>query len=207
MSTSASVLPAATADGDARARKQATAPGVAFVRDFVPPPAVPRVSSVEEEAYDRGLADGERRALELHEAAASARIARLSAAIADVAALRPTVFKQAERDIVMVAVELARRIVRREIGVNPELLLDLGRQAASKLAGAGVATIEMAPDVFAAVARSASAFETGPVEVLENRQLLPGACQVRSSAGIVNISLDAQIQECLDALFTGDGAR
>src|SRR5262245_60533488 len=106
----------------------------AQVRDFVLPEAANSGSaSVEREAYDRGFADGRRAGSEATAAAVAARVARLSAAINEISALRSGLIKSSEQDIVRLSLAIARRILGREATSNPALLLGLAHAAAAKL--------------------------------------------------------------------------
>ncbi len=82
-----------------------------------------------DEAYARGLADGEKKGL----AAAQARVTKALAVIdkitgevRDVAALAPSIL---EENIAALAVIVARQIVAREVSVARELVADLVRRA------------------------------------------------------------------------------
>jgi hypothetical protein len=149
MSTSASLV----ANTDVTATSAPwlrSAQSTAQVRDFVLP-NTPKTGSpsVEREAYERGFADGHRTGTETSAAAVAARVARLSAGIAEISSLRTGLLKSSEQDIVRLSLAIARRILGREAAADPSLLLNLARAASAKLAGTGVISIEMHPTEFA----------------------------------------------------------
>jgi flagellar assembly protein FliH len=203
MSTSATlVLPELAITPDVW---RASVPGAATVRDFVLPPAESRTASAEREAYDRGFADGRQQATDAQAAVIAARVAKLVATINEVASLRTTMIKRSEQDIVRLALAMAGRILNREAAADSALLLTLAREATGKLAGTGVVSIEMHADDLAAI--PADLKETGPVRAIENSDLPVGSCLVRSAAGSIDVSLDAQLQEIADALLNDDPSR
>ena len=62
---------------------------------------------------------------------------RLARAIDELAGLRPRLRQEAEADLVQLALAIARRVLRREIAVDPEALHGPGDGGAWEIAGAG----------------------------------------------------------------------
>lgn len=205
MSTSATVVTTASSTAATPLWKNPLVPGSALVRDFVPPSAAARSTAAEREAYDRGFTDGQRRTVEQQQAAVNAQVSRLSSAVSELASLRPGVLQRANHDVVTLALVLTKSIVRREIRLDPGLILELGSAAAARLNEGGVATIEVSPDLYNALMDAGRASDSGPVSLVENPKFPAGTCLVRAASGAVNLSLDAQIQELFDALLESAG--
>jgi len=207
MSTSAAVI-ASVAVETTQPWHRTAPPAGAIVRDFVMPAATTsRGVTLEQEAYERGRADGHRQATESAAPGVAAMIARLSSAIQEIADLRTGFLKRSEQDVVRLALEVAKRVLQREASSDPSLLLEIARRAVEKVATGRLVTIEMHPDGLAAVTAEARSETEGPIDLVANPRLAPGACVVQSTAGAVDVSIDAQIQELLDTLLRDDAAR
>jgi flagellar assembly protein FliH len=169
------------------------------IREFaLPGLSAERTAALEQEAFARGYADGVRAA----EAAAAARIdellGRLSAAIHEIAALRPEVLRQTERDVVRLAIAMAERMVQRHIDANPAALAAMARAAVAKLGSRVVATVHLHP---ADHARVGAGDPHGSIELKADPQIPPGGVMVRSAFGAIDASLEAQVRELTRALL------
>lgn len=208
MSTSAAVVTALPLEGVRRLSHEKLLSVVPQVREFIAPPAAPvRTVTAEQEAYERGLADGHRRGAEVSAASVAATIARLSASIREIENLRTAFLKRSEQDIVRLSLAIAHRVLQRETSVDPGLLLQLARAAVEKLSTTSLVTIEMHPDDLAAASADTTKSTLGPVELVANPRLTRGACVVQSSAGTIDLCINSQIQEILDTLIRDDAAR
>jgi len=164
-----------------------------------------RAAAAEEQAAERGFADGERAGQAAARMRADAMLARLTATIDDIAGLRTGMLRASEHDVVRLAIAIAERIVRREVQTDRALLLTMARAAARKLGDHSLVTISMHPDDFLAVASSRrSASDDGPVRLEASAGLLPGACVVQSSLGTIDVGVESQIREVVRGLLDAD---
>jgi flagellar biosynthesis/type III secretory pathway protein FliH len=174
----------------------------AGLREFaLPGLSEERAAAVEQEAFARGYADGARAA----ETAAAARIdemlARFADTIREVAALRAGVLQGTEREVVRLALAMAERMVRRQIDADPAVLVSIARAAAAALGSRVVATIHLNPADHARVAEGDS---PGSIALRADPQVPRGGVVVRSDAGTIDASVDAQIRELTRALLGDD---
>src|SRR5581483_308379 len=98
-------------------------------------------------AFDSGLREGEAAARQRLEADVRQSIEQLGFAVAEVAASRAEAIRRAEADVVRLAIEIARRILHREVSVDPAALGALARAALEKLAGQRVCRVRLHPDL------------------------------------------------------------
>jgi flagellar assembly protein FliH len=166
-----------------------------------------RVAAAERDGYDRGYLEGGLAGEAEARQHAGAMLGRLTATIAEISALRTGLLAQTEQDIVRLAVAIAERIVRREVQINPQLLVSVARSAARQLGDKAVATIRLQPDDLATVvAQRESSPESGPIRLAADLSLPPGGCIVESALGSIDASLDAQIREVLRELLGDEAA-
>lgn len=165
------------------------------------------LAALERDAFAKGYAQGERAGVEAGNRRGDAMVRRLGETLEELASLRQTLLQQSERQLVQLALAVARRIVRREVAADDELLMALARVALDKLGEAGQATIRLHPEDFTrAAARGAERWEAAHVTVVADAAVSRGGCLVESPFGFVDASIDAQFQELARALLDGETA-
>lgn len=170
--------------------------------------AAERIAAIEREARERGFAAGEREAREAAHARIEAALARFANTIDRIAALRGDLLRQSERDLVRLAIAMAERIVRREVQLDRDLVLTMARAAIARLGDTAIATIRLNPDDLAALsARLEIRTATGPIRLVEDPRIASGGCFVESDLGVVDATIEAQLQELRSALFDEDERR
>lgn len=163
-------------------------------------------AAIERDAFAQGYAQGERAGAAAAAAGGEAMLQRLEQTIGELQTLRAEMIDKTERQVVQLAIAMARRIVHREISLDPELLSAMARVALNRLGAAAAATIRLHPDDYAATAagdRDARA-EHSLVRVVADPAVRRGGCQVQSEFGSIDVSADAQIQELATALLGRD---
>jgi flagellar assembly protein FliH len=186
-----------------------SAPAAAQPQRRLPDPAEQEahLAALERDAFAKGYAQGERAGLEAGNKRSDAMLRRLGETLEELASLRQSLLHHSERQLVQLALALAKRIVRREVGADEELLAALARVALDRLGNAGPATIRLHPDDFArAAARGADRWAAAHVTVVADPAVSRGGCLVESPFGFVDASIDAQFQELARALLDGDTA-
>src|SRR5690348_7959400 len=86
------------------------------------------------QAQRAGYQEGESAARNQMQAETRQAIERLGRAAEELAALRPQLRNQAERDLVRLAVAIARRVLRRELTIDPGAIEGLVKAALEQLA-------------------------------------------------------------------------
>jgi flagellar assembly protein FliH len=163
------------------------------------------LAALERDAFAKGYAQGERAGVEAGNRRGDAMVRRLGDTLEELASLRRTLLQQSERQLVQLALALARRVVRREIAADEQLLMALARVAVDKLGDAGPTTVRLHPEDFArAAARGAERWAAAHVTVVADPVVSRGGCLVESPFGFVDASIDAQFQELARALLDGE---
>lgn len=173
---------------------------LAATEDDPPAPAEPSIEERLADAESRGFAEGQMAA----EAAMAAERARLAATVADVAALRRRVLDLAEHEVMQVASGMARRILHREVQLDPDILLAMARVALGRLGDQVAAVVSLHPQDLAAVS---SSLPSGAGLRLEADASLPrGGCRIKAEHGEIDLGVDAQLDE-LSRLLLGETTR
>jgi flagellar assembly protein FliH len=148
------------------------------------------------QARAAGAAEGETTGRNRAAAELQPVIERLSAAMAELAGLRARLRREAEADTIQLALAIARRVLRRELAVDPEALHGLILGALEKLESREISRVRVHPSQTAAVAaalRKAPGGET--VEVIADGRCEPGAAIFETPRGNLDASVDTQLQE------------
>ena len=147
-----------------------------------------------EGAYARGDAAGRAAATGELRAAADAGQAAFGRAIESLAAYRTRLRHDAQRDLVELALAIARRIVRRELTVDPEAIAGLARAALDRIDAGEVSRVRLHPAQAEAAAAYLARLSPG-IEIVADRKLEPGPAVFETARGAFDAGFDTQIAE------------
>ncbi|HLK49925.1 MAG TPA: FliH/SctL family protein [Bryobacteraceae bacterium] len=212
MATLSRVLPGADSDVEAVTWRTSGS------RPAAPPPARPRgpavpsgsppltpVGNAELEAqvhqqlqvaFESGVREGETAARQKLEAEVCAAVERLAQAAADVAATRGQVIRRAEADVVQLSIEIARRILHRELSVDPAALAALVRGALEKLAGQQVCRVRVHPEQEPLLRATLAQLGRGAdIEIVTDAAQSRGGALFETANGLLDASVETQLRE------------
>jgi flagellar assembly protein FliH len=149
-----------------------------------------------EEAYRRGFQEAESASAREAEARTESAAARFAHAAADLATFRPRLRREAEGELVNLALAIAKRILRREIQMDPEALLGLVKAGLERVNRSDLLRVRIHPDFTGIVGNYLTANSAGAaVNVIPDKTLERGAAILETVRGRVDASIDAQLQE------------
>lgn len=163
------------------------------------------LAALERESFARGYEQGERAGLEAGSARVQAMLGRLAQTIDDLAQVRREMIRQTERQMVQLALAVAKRIVRREIALDHDLTRTMARLALERLGDSTAVTVRLHPDDLAAIGGVGADWDRPHVKVVADRDVARGGCLVESDFGCVDGSVEAQFQEIARALLADEG--
>ena len=168
------------------------------------------LASLEREAFAKGYAAGERAGVEAGTKRADAMLRRIAQTIEELSGLRTTIQRETERQMVDLALALARRVVGRELTLAPDLVAAMAHVALQRLGENSPATIRLNPDDYSTVVSHRGAqWEGAHVSVVPDSAVARGGCLVESDFGVIDASAEAQLGELARALLgeASPGAR
>ena len=140
----------------------------------------------EGEAAGRAAAQNELRPL----------VERFARTIDELAAMRPRLREQAEGDLVRLAVAIARRVVRRELTIDPQAITGLVKAALEQLSAGEHIRIRVHPEDEAAVRNCLAAVgRAASVEVSGDAALERGSAILETERGNLDASAETQLAE------------
>lgn len=147
------------------------------------------------ESYQRGFSEG--RTIGHDQAAAELKpvMDRLSRSLADLAAIRSRVRKTAEADLLKLAIAVARRVLHRELTLDPGSIEGLIRVALEKLESRELCRVRVHPDQEPVIRTLLARFSAAPVELIPDPALQCGDVLFETAHGTLDGSIEAQLQE------------
>lgn len=121
---------------------------------------------------------------------------RLSRSIEELAGCRLRYRQETEREVVQLSLEIARRILRRELTVDPEAILGLLRAGLESVSLREVLEVRIHP-AYAEVVRNALQRMGAPaaISIVGDPHLEPGAVSVETRRGGFDASAETQLEE------------
>jgi flagellar assembly protein FliH len=148
------------------------------------------------EAHAAGVREAESSAKTRAAAEVQAVIEKLGHSIAELSQMRIRLRKQAEADTIKLSLAIAKRVLRREVAVDPDAMRGLLIAALEKLQTQEIHRVRASAGQAAAIAaalRQAAAHAR--IEVIPDGTLTPGSVVFETNQGNLDASVDSQLQE------------
>lgn len=151
-----------------------------------------REQQAREEGRQQGIREGETAA----SARLSALLEKLARTIQEVAGARSRYRHEAEQDVVRLATAIARRILHRDLAVDPGALLGLVKSAFEKLDAREVQRVRVHPDHTSIVKDYLDRIGAPQrIEVQADASLELGGAAVETARGMLDASIGTQLEE------------
>jgi len=148
------------------------------------------------QAADAALQDGIRRGREEAAADVKPMLERLARSTADLSALRDRVRRQAEHDLVKLALAIAKRVMHRELAIDPDAMQGIVRAALDRLQNRDVDRLRVHPNHVGSVRACLEEAGRAPaIEVVADPALNAGDAVFETSLGELDASVDSQLRE------------
>jgi flagellar assembly protein FliH len=162
------------------------------------------LASAREQAYREGLEAGRRQA----QAVLEAERAELKTLIADVNELMQDFEQTLAGDVLSMALEVAKQIVRAALRVKPDLVMAVVREAIASLPGLSEQTVLLLNPADAALVRKAleddPALATLPWKIVEDPHIERGGCRLETPTTEVDGALETRWRRVVASLGRDD---
>ncbi len=137
-----------------------------------------------------------------------ATLRRYSDAILEIGKLRSQLFQQVEREVVKLAVEVAKKIVHREIQVDRQIIQTLVKVALSHVAEKSAVTVHLHPVDYAYVLEHRAELSEGSedgreVVLLADKSIERGGCLIQTECGDIDARIEEEFREVERSFFEG----
>ena len=157
-----------------------------------------RESSVEQRiraAHAAGVREGEMSGQRRAAAELQPVIDRLCRSIDEIGGLRARLRAEAERDLVQLALAIARRVLGRELAVDPDAIHGLVLGALDKVKSLEICRVRVHPAQAAAVTACLRRATPAVAEVVADAACAPGTVILETERGSLDASVESQLQE------------
>ncbi len=147
------------------------------------------------EAREAGRREGEAAGRAQASAALQPVLEKLTQSIQEIAALRPQLIRAATAELLDLSLAIARRVLHRELSVDPGALEALVAGALQRLAAQEICRIRIHPELEAQLRQALGRAGRGALPVLADATLEPGALLLETTRGKLDASLETQLAE------------
>jgi len=180
----------------------------AAVRNPDPTPSPPEVdlAQVEKTAYENGFRQGEKAGMEIAEKKVEVLMRRYAEAIDEVGRLRRNLYSQVEREVVKLAIEVAKKIVHREIQADREIIQTLVKVALSHVAERSAVTVHLHPLDYTYVLEHRAELSSGQeggreIVLLADKAIERGGCLIQTECGDIDARIEEEFREVERGFF------
>jgi flagellar biosynthesis/type III secretory pathway protein FliH len=170
-----------------------------------PKPALD-LAHLEKTAYENGFLQGEKAGMEIAEQKVEAVMRRYAESILEVGKIRSTIYPQVEREVVKLAIEVAKKIVHREIQADKEIIQTLVRVALSRVAEKSAVTIHLNPidyEFLLEYRAELSQNEGREIALLADKSIERGGCMIQTECGEIDARIEEKFREVEHSFFEG----
>jgi flagellar assembly protein FliH len=151
---------------------------------------------IEREAYHRGFTEGKTVGQQQAGAELQSVLDQLGRSLATLSSLRSRIRGEAEGDLLKLAISIARRVLHRELTLDPESMEGLIRVALDKLQSRELCRVRVHPDQEQAIRKSLDRFSNSQkVELIADSSLQCGDVLFETAHGNLDASIESQLGE------------
>jgi flagellar assembly protein FliH len=123
--------------------------------------------------------------------------------VAELAAAREQFSAGVERELVELALQIAKKVVAREVSIDREIALTLVKVSLGKLHNRAVAEIHLNPEDYTYVKNHLDKLDyRGQIELIEDKSIGIGGCLVHTETGDIDARIESQFDEISHGLLT-----
>jgi len=158
------------------------------------------IAQLEKNAWEQGFREGQKSVSETGEKSASSMLEQFSKSLEELRSLRRGVLSTSEREVIRLALEVARKIVKREITIDEEIILTLVRVALKRVSDQTLFTVRLNPKDCSIVKRhqsmgNAADILNDGIRLAEDPLISRGGCVIETESGLVDARVEEQFRE------------
>lgn len=172
---------------------------------FRPPKANP--VDIEREAFEKGFASGEKAGYEMGKQKAALLLDHLENLFQEMSTLKEKMLSELEPQMVVLAITMARKILREELSTHPEIIEKMVKEAINKISKTGPITIKVNRSLYDLLVEKKEEYqELFPDLIFELDPKGPnGGAVVHSLSEEVQTDLDFQLSNIIEELRNHSG--
>jgi flagellar assembly protein FliH len=171
-----------------------------------PPKPEIDLTSLERNAYENGFGQGEKSGLAAIDQKMDAVMKRHAEAVVELGRLKAALYAQVERQVVKLAIEVAKKIVHREVQVDRDIIQTLVHVTLAHVAEKTPAIIHVNPADYTYLSERQSELsqaEARNISLVSDKSIERGGCLVETDYGDIDARLEEKFHEVEQAFFEG----
>lgn len=158
--------------------------------------------AIEQAAHEKGLQKVEEIVQERVNENLNEIRENLSNTIENLTALETNIIEQLDDDLVKLALEIAKKVVRREVSIDREIALTLVQVSLKRLQDRTIAEVHLHPQDYAYVEANREKLKfRGSVELIADDSISIGGCLIHTETGDIDARLKSQFDEISHGLL------
>jgi flagellar biosynthesis/type III secretory pathway protein FliH len=155
-----------------------------------------QAAEIERQAYEKGVEEGRLSlSAEISEAIEPMR-EKFAATLDELTNLRESIAVYSEQELVRLAIEIAKKVVHRQVALDSEIALTLARVTLGRLHNRAIAKVHLHPEDYAYVVMHRERLGGGgSVELIEDKSITRGGCLVETEMGDIDARIEQQFAE------------
>ena len=146
-------------------------------------------------AYARGRREAEAEAQQRFAATMQSTADRLAQAVKQLADIRPRLCREAEADLLRLAMAIAQRILHRQLNIDPTALEALVKVSLDRLGRQEQVGVRVSPALRETVQAILARLSSRPIDVNGDANLEPGSIIFETNRGQLDASIPSQLDE------------
>ncbi len=147
-------------------------------------------------AYEQGYAEGQAAGAKQANSAIEPMLAKLGQSLQELAGVRRKHLLDSEQDALRLAIAVAKKVLNRELSVDPESLLGIVKAAFERMEARDILSVRLHPNEAPVVERYlAASGMPSRIEVIPDHALERGSVIVETSRGSLDASASTQLRE------------
>lgn len=151
-------------------------------------------------------AEGEKAGRETGENMVGAVLKQYAGTLDELKELRRTILTGSEREVVRLSLEIAKKVVKREVAVDEELILALAKVALNRLADQTLITVRVNPKDCQSILnhRQSPAHRDSldeGIRLVEDPMITRGGCLIETESGVIDARVEEQFREIEKGFF------
>ena len=156
-----------------------------------------QIAKIEMEAYEKGFSQGQKDGFELGKRRLEETAKRLEALIRGLSEFKAKLYRESEQDMLRLSVEIAKKIIQRELSLDSEAVLRTIRRALEFLNERTSIKIFVNPADMEKVKEALPDIRAGKkiekIELAEDPSLERGGCVIETGFGVINATIEDQL--------------
>lgn len=166
-----------------------------------------KISTIEHEAYNKGFEQGEQDARQVNQKARDEFYKSTGEVLQQIKEIREKMYRDTEKEIVELAVDIAEKLVFRQLELDPETVADIAKAACIQAKECELVIIYVKPDQLESIKARQSEiisqlYKTKRFEFVADPTIESGGCRIETEQGYIDATIETMLKQ-LDTVIKG----